>query len=73
MDMNVKEFTCDLEVACSVGIVLVEPFVAVLLPRSKRLDVERKCELMLGLKYINRETLGRLTTRGLHTDDGCWG
>lgn len=70
--MNVGQFTCDLKVACSISVVLVKFLVAVLLPRSKRLDVERECELMLGLEHINRETLGGPTTRGLHSDDGCW-
>lgn len=67
------QFTCDLEVACSISIVLVELLVAVLLPSCKCLDIERECELMLGLKHIDRETLGGLTTRGLNTDDGSWG
>lgn len=67
-----SQFTCDLEVACSISIVLVKLLIPVLLPRSKRLDIECECELMLGSKHINRETLGGLTTRGLHPDDGCW-
>lgn len=73
MKFGVGRITRDLEVACSVGIVLVKFVVAVFLPSSKRLDIERECELMLGPKDINRETLGGLATCSLDSDDGRWG
>lgn len=72
-DMDVDQFTCDLEVARPVGVVLIKVLVAILLPRSKRLDVKRECELMLRTKHINRETLGGLAPCGFHTDNGSWG
>lgn len=65
--------TRHLEVACSVGIVLVKLLVAIFLPGSERLDIERKRELMLGPKDINRETLGGLATYSLDTNDWGWG
>lgn len=73
LDIDLGRLTRDLEVACSIGIVLVKLVVAIFLPSSKRLDIERECELMLGPKDIDRETLGGLATCSLDSDDGGWG